>query len=78
MKKLNPSGRQISEAIFCLFALISFGLAIFIPLTKGKQSIKATAIAMGVFIGLTGLMGFILTGLAIGEKIRQNKAQKKR
>ena len=73
MKKLNLSGRQISEAIFCLFALISFGLAIFIPLAKGKQSIKTTVIVMGVFIGLTGLMGFTLTGLAIREKIRKNK-----
>ena len=69
----------ITETIFCLLALVSVGLAIFVnvPHAKRQQSIKETVIAMGVFIILTGIMGFVLAGFMIAEKIRKNKLQRR-
>lgn len=74
-KKINTDlATKISMALFCLFVAVLIGLSLFIPTIKitTKKQIFIIKIVFGVFGGLSGIFGFLLTGFTIFQKENKN------
>ena len=73
-KKINTNlATKISMALFCLFVAVLIGLSLFIPTIKitTKEQVFIVKIVFGVFGGLSGIFGFLLTGFTIFQKENQ-------
>jgi hypothetical protein len=74
-KKINTDlATKISMALFCLFVAVLIGLSLFIPTIKitTQEQVFITKIVFGVFGGLSGIFGFLLTGFTIFQKENEN------
>ena len=74
-KKINTDlATKISMALFCLFVAVLIGLSLFIPTIKitTKKQVFIIKIVFGVFGGLSGIFGFLLTGFTIFQKENEN------
>lgn len=73
-KKINTDlATKISMALFCLFVAVLIGLSLFIPTIKitTQEQVFIIKIVFGVFGGLSGIFGFLLTGFTIFQKENQ-------
>lgn len=74
-KKINTDlATKISMALFCLFVAVLIGLSLFIPTIKitTQEQVFIIKIVFGVFGGLSGIFGFLLTGFTIFQKENEN------
>lgn len=73
-KKINTDlATKISMALFCLFVAVLIGLSLFIPTIKitTQEQIFIIKIVFGIFGGLSGIFGFLLTGFTLFQKENQ-------